>query len=699
MNRKGILVCLLTASILLETSLFSLAGGIRQAQIVVDLSKTREANPLIFGHNARGADRCRRKKLFTDCINRGELTNFGAGLWNPIEKKPDIEFIKIAQDINIPILRFPGGCGTHHYNWKETIGHLKTRPMFQFGMDEFFRLCKKVGAEPIITLSYFTGTDQDLADIVEYLNFPLKNGNPNGGINWAEARATNGHPDPYNVKYFEFGNEVWHGNHRNIRKVDPHIYARRYLKCQEQFKIIDPNIKLGAVLHSFEFGTLWNSVLIGTLKASMDFAIVHQYLVGNDRNKRMLPSEELFKIALAAPEQAIGWIEGLSKQLEKSAGKKIPIAITEFNSGLKQNKPVPYRHSLGNALVVADMLRTYLTTQAPIFCANYWVFAEGYWGMVYRLPSLAGKKRFYKRPNYYIFEMYSRHFGSRLAETIIDYPSYTSGAFGRVKATIDTAKYENSDPPKVVLSTITPDAWKVRYKPGVKVTKSSEEIMLVFADSQGNRYHHASVTRSIQPTHKYRLSGKIKVEGLTPKAGAFMEVRDIRGRKKTNWSRKTRKVYGTTDWKTFMVVFQPLDDAEAVKILIRNYSKSGIIKGVLRVKNVILEDLGPARKYPATPFLSVIASTNENEEMIYLMVINKHLTTDISARIRIEHFQMAREGKYWTLNGLTIDATNENGKSAVKVSSGTFNISQDENYFEFIFEPHSLSALEIQRGK
>jgi len=50
---------------------------------------------------------------------------------------------------------------------------------------------------------------------------------------WAAERARNGHPRPYNVKYFEIGNEEWHGDHRNIKRVLPQEYGQRYLKYYE----------------------------------------------------------------------------------------------------------------------------------------------------------------------------------------------------------------------------------------------------------------------------------------------------------------------------------------------------------------------------------------------------------------------------------------------------------------------------------
>jgi alpha-N-arabinofuranosidase len=53
------------------------------------------------------------------------------------------------------------------------------------------------------------GNAKDAADLVEYLNSPNDGSNPNDGTDWAAVRAANGHPEPYNIKYFEIGNEMF----------------------------------------------------------------------------------------------------------------------------------------------------------------------------------------------------------------------------------------------------------------------------------------------------------------------------------------------------------------------------------------------------------------------------------------------------------------------------------------------------------
>jgi alpha-N-arabinofuranosidase len=76
-----------------------------------------------------------------------------------------------------------------------------------FGVDEAARWCEANGVAMIYMFGIAFGTPQDAADLVEYLNMPVGK-NPNGGTDWARVRAENGHPEPYNVRFFEIANEA-----------------------------------------------------------------------------------------------------------------------------------------------------------------------------------------------------------------------------------------------------------------------------------------------------------------------------------------------------------------------------------------------------------------------------------------------------------------------------------------------------------
>src|SRR6202789_2330343 len=105
----------------------------------------------------------------------------------------------------------------------------------RFGTDEFIQYCRKLGSEPYITVNMGTGTMQDAADWVEYCNGTMNTA-------WANLRRKNGHPEPYNVKYWGLGNEIygsWQAGHKTAT-----AYADLALEFAKMMQWVDPSVKL-----------------------------------------------------------------------------------------------------------------------------------------------------------------------------------------------------------------------------------------------------------------------------------------------------------------------------------------------------------------------------------------------------------------------------------------------------------------------
>jgi len=371
-------------------------------------------NKKVFGNNFLGYEHETKKAELGEGYSSSD---FGEGLWDPRRKVLVQGVIDLAKKAGIASARFPGGCGTHLYNWKNTIG--QKRKHFLYGTDEFLKTCDEIKAEPILTLSYFIGDETDAADLVEYLNAPDNGSNPNGGVDWAKERSKNGHRQPYKIKYFEIGNEVYHGNHKEIKKVTPEEYAYRYLKYYEKMKKIDPSIKIGVILDT----TDWNEKVLKIVKDKLDFGIVHIYPNGGFKETEIENNspETIFKRALAEPSRHLK--ADFKKELQllkEQSGKKISLAVTEYNGGFAQERPVPYRHCLGTALLNAELLRIFMDPELNVLMANYWNFVNEYWGMIANRFDGTEKtlyNEYYKRPNFYVLELYNEHFGDTLLLT------------------------------------------------------------------------------------------------------------------------------------------------------------------------------------------------------------------------------------------------------------------------------------------
>jgi alpha-L-arabinofuranosidase len=88
----------------------------------------------------------------------------------------------------------------------------------QFGTDEFMKWCKIVGAEPYLCLNFGTGTLDEAMNWLDYCN-----GTKN--TKYANMRRANGHPEPYNVKYWALGNEMW--GDWQVKQLTPEAYAEQ----------------------------------------------------------------------------------------------------------------------------------------------------------------------------------------------------------------------------------------------------------------------------------------------------------------------------------------------------------------------------------------------------------------------------------------------------------------------------------------
>jgi alpha-N-arabinofuranosidase len=160
--------------------------------------------------------------------------------------RPDI--FNAVKELHPTCLRWPGGGYVAQYYWQWGVGPQEQRyrwPHWQwmdydqncFGTDEFIRFCREIGAEPVIVVSVhferpaeeYDSILQDAVNWVRYCNEPATG-------EWGAKRAANGHPEPYNVKYWEIDNEMWE------------MGIERYEKCVRDFSTamreVSPDIKI-----------------------------------------------------------------------------------------------------------------------------------------------------------------------------------------------------------------------------------------------------------------------------------------------------------------------------------------------------------------------------------------------------------------------------------------------------------------------
>ncbi len=179
------------------------------------------------------------------CIYGG-IYDEGSPLADADGNRTDV--LEAARKLRVTQLRWPGGNFGSGYHWQDGIGPKDARPARydlawferesnRFGTDEFISTCRKLGTAPYIGVNIGTGTIDEASSWVEYCN-------RQGGTYFSDLRKKNGHPEPYAVKYWGIGNEIygdWQIGHKNAAD-----YAKMGLEFAKVMKWQDPSIKLVA---------------------------------------------------------------------------------------------------------------------------------------------------------------------------------------------------------------------------------------------------------------------------------------------------------------------------------------------------------------------------------------------------------------------------------------------------------------------
>lgn len=177
----------------------------------------------------------------------------GLGMWDADNDQPVPRIVELAKLTNLNLVRYPGGTVANLFDWKDAIGPQAERGCqvgggfvgaaepfdSTYGPDEHERFVEAIGGGTTIMANATSQTVQDASDYVEYMNADVGD-NPNGGTDWAQVRADNGHPEPYGVHVWELGNELYIGNQVYWRSDDEQKRLRQYVFGGQQRQVNQP---------------------------------------------------------------------------------------------------------------------------------------------------------------------------------------------------------------------------------------------------------------------------------------------------------------------------------------------------------------------------------------------------------------------------------------------------------------------------
>jgi len=173
-------------------------------------------------------------------IDQAVLMEPPTGRFQGLPVREDIANAMVAGKLSF--LRYGGtAVNAPEYRWKKMTGDPDRRAQYQghwhpytsngFGMIEFVAFCERAGIQAAFAINV-EETPQDMADMIEYLNGDATS--PCGS-----ARAADGHPKPYGVKYIEIGNEevIW-----GDVAADYDHYVQRFKLLAAAMRQKDPNL-------------------------------------------------------------------------------------------------------------------------------------------------------------------------------------------------------------------------------------------------------------------------------------------------------------------------------------------------------------------------------------------------------------------------------------------------------------------------
>jgi alpha-L-arabinofuranosidase len=410
--------------------------------------------------NAQGSRLVLNTDLTTDTISRHIYGNFSehlgrciyGGLWvgenSSIPNTRGIrnDVVDALKKIDIPNLRWPGGCFADEYHWMDGIGPRESRPRMinthwggvvednSFGTHEFLDLCEQLGAEPYICGNVGSGSVEEMSKWVEYITF-------DGQSPMAEMRRQNGRDKPWKVKFWGVGNENWGcgGN------MTAEFYADQYKRYATYARNYGNNrlFKIAGGPNTDDYH--WMETLMKNIPVNMMSGVsLHYYTVPGTWDKKGSATRFSEKEYFSTIQKTLYMEELVTRHSsvmdQYDPQKKVGLMVDEWGAWYDvepgTNPGFLFQQStLRDALVAGINLNIFNNHADRVKGAN---IAQ----MVNVLQSviLTDGEKMILTPVYYVFEMYKVHQQAALIPVYFRSPEYTLEGSSIPAVTVSASK-------------------------------------------------------------------------------------------------------------------------------------------------------------------------------------------------------------------------------------------------------------------
>jgi len=335
------------------------AGG-RMNRITIDTTRRiGTVDRAIFGGFIEHLGRCVYGGIFEE----------GSALSDARGFRRDV--LDVLRPLRMPVLRWPGGNFVSGYHWTDGVGSVEKRPRRaelawlaeesnRFGTDEFIEYCRALDTEPFIVVNMGSGSMGEAQAWVEYCN-------GTGNTDWANLRRSHGHPEPYRVRYWGLGNEMYGAWQIGARSADDYVRAARQFAYV--MKRTDPEIQL--VSCGQNGWNDWDRVVIDGLADLVDYHSIHIYTGSADYYTNVFHPHQA--------DRALRICESLIERVryDKRIIHPVHIAYDEWNVWYRERSPearragLEERYSLADALAVASFLNIFIRHCRTVRMANF----------------------------------------------------------------------------------------------------------------------------------------------------------------------------------------------------------------------------------------------------------------------------------------------------------------------------------------
>ncbi|MCL2285876.1 MAG: alpha-N-arabinofuranosidase [Firmicutes bacterium] len=220
------------------------------------------------------------RSVYTGIYEPGHITS------DPLGFRGDVK--ELVKELNVPLIRYPGGNFVSGYNWEDSIGPRAERPKRldlawktvetnEVGLHEFVGWANEVNAEVNMAINLGTRGVDAARNIVEYCNHT-------GGSYWSDLRRKNGAEKPFGIKTWCLGNEMdgsWQIGSKTAQE-----YGRIAAEAAKVMKWVDSSIELvacgssGSAMPTF---ASWEATVLDHTYEHVEYLSLHQYY-GNEKN-------------------------------------------------------------------------------------------------------------------------------------------------------------------------------------------------------------------------------------------------------------------------------------------------------------------------------------------------------------------------------------------------------------------------------